>query len=191
MKTTYPGEVIQTPLQTHPDYEKVRYSLTLSIPNVPNKKTLFIIMMNPSKANIKRSDKTVDKLITYAQDNQFSKLVILNSLPYYESNSKKLKNLALTSNHLKKNLSVIADELSSFNNKSDQIIISTGTPTIRIGAESLAKIYELLSGKTVTSFYGIKSTGEKYEFNTQDYTYHVSTRGIISVDLNLSFTHVI
>lgn len=51
---------------------------------------LGAIMMNPSKAGNVESDKTVNRLIDYAKNCNYSALFVINVSPYIESDSSKL-----------------------------------------------------------------------------------------------------
>lgn len=82
----------------------VRYSLTIPFLDRGEGLSVGIVLMNPSKANMKISDSTVNKLIKlfyeYQVNNcQIKDLTIFNVLPIYASNSKlsikKIRNLHL------------------------------------------------------------------------------------------------
>lgn len=67
-----------------------RVLLKLSLKRNPTGKTVTVIMMNPSKANQKRSDKTINRVIDCFYDEQKLKvrnIKIVNLFPYYNPKS--------------------------------------------------------------------------------------------------------
>lgn len=69
-----------------------RYSLVIKTPTPNARLTLFVLMMNPSTADGDKSDSTVDHLIrTLGQTGRYKKIVIVNTTPVIETDSKNLK----------------------------------------------------------------------------------------------------
>lgn len=120
-----------------------RYVLPLNIKTVSNKKILIMILMNPSKANKSESDITVNRVIKYAEEEKYSKLIVLNSLPYMETESEKLKKSAdISKIGIENNLKCIKKIVKE--NDGAKIILAHGIPIGRQGAESLVRIYDIL-----------------------------------------------
>lgn len=129
----------------------VRYKLEIPLNNWENENELLVIMMNPSKANKEESDRTVNKVVQYASQNRYRKLIIMNSLPFYETKSEKLNAVIRqivdgeAERALEHNFSEIQEAIS---NLTRDILLATGNPKIKTTRIWMDKIYDLLDGKT-------------------------------------------
>lgn len=72
--------------------ENIRYLLKISLKNSTNKKVL-VIMKNPSKANNKVSDLTIDRVLTFCNSEGYSEVNIMNLFSYYSTDPIGIKNL--------------------------------------------------------------------------------------------------
>lgn len=164
--------------------KRFRYYLEIPI-NIKNSKKKDIIIaigMNPSQADEKISDQTVNKLIKYASSKGYSTLIMLNSLPYYESSSERLPNVIETERNnfvefskiLKRNIEVIRSIIEEVqkSNLSFDVFLGTGNPVIKEGADSIHEIEKILEGMTVISIKNDKS------FTNLGYTFHPSRKDI-------------
>lgn len=164
--------------------KRFRYYLEIPI-NIRNNKKKDIIIaigMNPSQADEKRSDQTVNKLIKYASSKGYSTLIMLNSLPYYESGSERLPSVIETERHnfvefskiLKRNIEVIRRIIEEVQESSlsFDVFLGTGNPVIKEGADSIHEIEKILEGMTVVSIKNDKN------FTNLGYTFHPSRKDI-------------
>lgn len=129
-----------------------RYSITFKLTadqTLDSKKTLIVIMMNPSAADKEKSDNSVNRLLKYAKCNDYTELIVLNSLSIYLTNSSKLTNDMIKKENFEKNIEIIDNTISELTNKNYEIIIATGNPVISKGKKSICKIYEVLNTKCV------------------------------------------
>lgn len=147
---------------------RIEYKLNFNTdPDTP----LVVIMMNPSMANKDMSDITVNKILMYANCNKYSKVIILNSLPMYESASENLNNFKIDIELLEKNKNKIKSCLEA--NVSSPIVIHTGRPTTRAGAESVAYIYDIVRDGYMTFTFPKKNKKEP-RFDITGYVRHLS-----------------
>ena len=123
----------------------IGYNLSLG---VEQENKLIVIMMNPSKANENESDATINRLLNYANCHNYTKLIVLNSLPVYLTRSSDLSNDMILKAQFDKNIDTIRATVS----REYEIVLATGNPVIRKGAEAIAKIYEILEGIEVKGF---------------------------------------
>jgi hypothetical protein len=105
-----------------------RYSLELIIDNEKTE-TIIVIMKNPSKATKEISDATINRVSTFIHNNvnqnlvlnNVGKIVILNLIPYYETESEKLQDIKYSMIDFK-NLESINHYCSTYKN----VIIAWG-----------------------------------------------------------------
>jgi hypothetical protein len=106
--------------------ENKRFFLKLPICKDKNE-AIAVILKNPSKANKEQSDYTVSHVVNYIKQNKYLKdigdIIILNLIPFYETNSAKLKDYKDKLKD-KKNLSIIERELKKKELK--KVIIAWG-----------------------------------------------------------------
>ncbi|MCT3137839.1 DUF1643 domain-containing protein [Lactococcus lactis subsp. lactis] len=165
--------------------KKFRYYLKVPIntQNKVGKDIIIAIGMNPSSADEKTSDKTVNQLIKHASRKGYSTLIMLNSLPYYESDSKKLPNVIEAERNnfvefskiLKRNIEVIGSVIKDTKNHmlTYDIFLGTGDPVIKEGAESIHEIEKILDGMDVFS-----TNYNKKNFTSLGYMFHPSRKNI-------------
>lgn len=72
------------------DKNKVRYKLTVPMQNT-GVELLTVIMLNPSYANKIKSDRTVNRIIKHGYFNNYTKIEVFNSSPFYEPSSNKVE----------------------------------------------------------------------------------------------------
>jgi len=148
---------MKKPFEKHPDFviktddkrnEKENKRLWLSLNIDSNlKDSLLVILKNPSKATKEISDKTIFTVTTYVHKNKkaypqlknIGTIIILNLIPFYQTDSKLLatSNLKIIDNE---NVETINDMTSKHNN----VIIAWGDHP-----EGLYKEYEELKNKTL------------------------------------------
>lgn len=163
---------------------KIEYYLDL---NKQQKNTLIVFMMNPSEANRCKSDPTINSILEYSE-NKFDKVIVLNSLSLYESDSNELKTYNMSYAMIKENINKI--EMCLKENINATVVVNAGEPKTRAGAESLTHIYDLLREDFATfSFPKIKKEEEKHTLT--GYPRHISrkskidnSRELIPLDLN-------
>lgn len=112
-------------------------------------KELIVICMNPSKADKKESDVTVNMLIEHAYESNYKGMILLNAFPLYEPNSTKLPNKTdyENENGYKKMMAKNKRYISYTLNKhiKNDILIAFGRPGSRIYMkESMKKIIDLV-----------------------------------------------
>lgn len=128
----------------------VRYQLEVKLKSDEINNELIVIMMNPSRATTKISDRTVNKVIKCACDMGYKKLIVLNSLPFYETKSQKLNKIiksvekSLREKVLENNFDEIRKQVVNLNG---DILLATGNPKTKITKIWMNKVYELLDGK--------------------------------------------
>lgn len=74
---------------------RTRYSLEVSFKNCRGDNRFSVIMMNPSKANSRESDASVNRVLKYIYKKhpEVKYVTILNVLPFYSTNNRKLENI--------------------------------------------------------------------------------------------------
>lgn len=72
--------------------ENIRYLLRIPLKNNGDKKVL-VIMKNPSKADNKLSDLTIDRVLTFCNAEGYSEVNIMNLFSYYSTDPSGIKNL--------------------------------------------------------------------------------------------------
>ncbi len=89
---SYPDFVDTDNIKCTDDGEKkYRYSLEIPFTNTSGKKTLCVILKNPSKATKIECDQTISKVCHVAYNHGYVKVVILNLFPYYSTDVAGLK----------------------------------------------------------------------------------------------------
>lgn len=97
-----------------------------------NKDELIVVCMNPSKADDKISDTTVNMLIEHAYQSDYKGMILLNVFPLYEPNSSNLpKNKDYSNNTeyqtmMEKNLKFISCVLKKHN--TNDVLLAFGRP---------------------------------------------------------------
>ncbi|MDT2563434.1 MULTISPECIES: DUF1643 domain-containing protein [Lactococcus] len=71
--------------------QNCRYALKITTPATSSPITLFVLMMNPSVADGRKSDKTIDTLIKYYGE-KYRQIIVVNTTPVIETDSNNLKN---------------------------------------------------------------------------------------------------
>lgn len=167
----------------------LRFSLTIPIEldgSNDDKGTIIFIGMNPSAANLKFSDYTVNKFINYAKKNNYSTLIVLNTLPYYYTSTKDLiENFKDERTKPNSNLQeIINNNIETINEifkdaiNNCTIFLATGTPKVKEGAESLFQIEKIIANKPYTCISdGIDSTTK------EGYTLHASRKSLENTDI--------
>jgi hypothetical protein len=102
-----------------------RYSLFVPFKESINDKCVLVIMRNPSEADKSKSDKTINNVLSFCHD-KYSGVYIGNLYPYYETDSKKVKDFIesdLYDEKMKKNHLA----LESLSKDIDDVVIAWGT----------------------------------------------------------------
>lgn len=159
-----------------------RFSASYVINSSTNK--LIFILMNPSSADETNSDRTVNRVLKYAESNQFGEVIILNTQPYYDKNKPRQGEKSIFS----KNIKCIKSHISQ--NQNATIIVSTGTPKTRIGAFYLNQIYDLLKNNKNAKVFG---SNNKAFLTEEGYPKHFSPQSLSDneiknlIDFSLAF----
>ncbi|WP_370956767.1 DUF1643 domain-containing protein [Bacillus subtilis] len=154
-----------------------RHYLEIPLRNEGDLISVFTLM-NPSCADKKSSDNTVNFIINYAYDIlKASKIIITNIHPFYEPNSTKLRPLLQAAQKLnpkefeltyEKNRSLISDYYSNAN----EIYIATGNYIRKKPHDTIISMLRQHKEKT----FGLEYNGWSH-FSTKNCVYHPSRKG--------------
>ncbi|MBC1227575.1 DUF1643 domain-containing protein [Listeria booriae] len=106
-----------------------RYKLEIGLVlKKDSKDILMVIMMNPSMADDKVSDKTINRITKYAWCKGYKKVLIYNSMPYYATTKKMVAECEEKAEEkvLKENIVNIEKELNNIKGK--HLVLATGKP---------------------------------------------------------------
>ncbi|MBO1307300.1 DUF1643 domain-containing protein [Enterococcus sp. 669A] len=148
-----------------------RFSMHFTLDNNSDKKGLMIILMNPSKADLKNSDATVNRVLKYARE-KYNDVYLYNTLPVYETKSNKIKEKIdkLKQKHtcvLENNIFYIKERLLKCQDDYD-IILATGVPTNVYGKQAINEIYEtIISQDLIVCFFS--KNNESPELNKSNH----------------------
>lgn len=124
------------------------YKINFTNPN-GNKDELIVVCMNPSQADDKISDTTVNMLIEHAYQSDYKGMILLNVFPLYEPNSSNLpKNKDYYSNNteyqtmMEKNLKFISCVLKKHN--TNDVFLAFGRPKGRYMKTGMEKIIDFV-----------------------------------------------
>jgi hypothetical protein len=176
----YHSSVIKIECQPKPLHSGIeaRYYLTVTLDN-PYNDMMTYIMMNPSIADSKQSDATVNRVIRFANDQTKDVLSsfnvgvvsIVNLFGVYKTKSKFLQP---TLDLLKANPSLYSQmiddnrsKINEFINKSKYIVLAWGVVPPKMNAkihnEEVCKVYEaLVNNKKLDSVYVLKSSSKHH-----------------------------
>lgn len=150
-------------------------------------------MMNPSKADENFSDKTVNKVLHYAnKDDKYSEVTILIIISIYESLAIKVKEtrgkfirkygLKKHKTHLEKNFEIIKTTITNSSKDETDIFLATGNNLPHEGLLYMKKFYdeiidseEVISEKNIYAFKSVRnnSTNGK-KLTVRGFTFHPS-----------------
>lgn len=156
--------------------ENKRCMLEITIDN-KKQESIIVILKNPSRATKEFSDKTVYTVTKYIHKNSdkfpalkyIGKIIILNLIPFYETDSSKLINLKHKI-YDKENLNIIND----FCKKYQKVIIAWGNHPkgLRQEYEELKKeVFEILKSNNNNLFYVDKFSIKKNPKHGQVWSY--------------------
>ena len=92
------------------EMEDCRFLIVYDLDNGYKNKETLVIMKNPSKANQGISDQTVNNVLEYMHEFEYSKVYIMNLIPKYGTNSRLIKDdLSQKPDILKKNDDLICE----------------------------------------------------------------------------------
>lgn len=101
-----------------------RYSLDIQTPNQEAEKSLFVLMMNPSRGNEKEMDSTIKLLVRHVAP-RYNKMIIVNTTPVIKTQSTLLGNYREEiKNEADKNVQIILDKAKEVG-KAD-FLVATG-----------------------------------------------------------------
>lgn len=107
-----------------PSDKEYRYSLDIECENSDNmNKIAMIIMQNPSKANERYSDRTVNKVLKYFHEFGYSKVIIMNIIPFYATKIAELPNSVLKETN---RLNVNCKKIYTQSKLADKIFVAWG-----------------------------------------------------------------
>ena len=103
-----------------------RYSLSIEKNSGSNRKTLLVLLMNPSHSDLSQSDITTNNVLTIAGNlkNNYNKIIICNTFPIRES---KTKNINIPP---QKFLTRNQNEIDALLRKCDSVLIATGNMNV-------------------------------------------------------------
>ncbi|MGL5258210.1 MAG: DUF1643 domain-containing protein [Proteocatella sp.] len=105
-----------------------RYSLSVPLRN-SHDRSVLVIMKNPSKADNKISDHTINNVIKFC-NNSYNTVHIMNLFPYYATNPEEIKKFISSDNFseiMEQNISVLSSLLGNV----DDIIVAWGGNSIK------------------------------------------------------------
>ena len=111
-----------------------------------NKDELIVICMNPSEADDKISDPTVNMLIEHAYQSGYKGMILFNVFPLYEPNSSKLPQADDYNNNteyqtmMEKNQNFISCVLEKYN--TNDILLAFGRPVRKYMKTAMEKIID-------------------------------------------------
>ena len=105
-----------------------RYFLSVPYRNTNNRKSVLVIMKNPSKADDKVSDHSINNVLKFCK-NEYCKVHIMNLFPYYSTDPKGVRKFINSVNFneiIQKNMSVLTCLLEGV----DDVIVAWGGNSI-------------------------------------------------------------
>lgn len=141
---------IDSDIKDSKNYYNYRFSMIMIIEE-KLKKDLMIILMNPSKATSKKSDRTIDRVLRYAKD-KYRRVYLYNTLPVYETDSGAVKKVIEENPNkdiIEINTDAIIAKLEKLNFNCTDLILATGNPVPTYGEEQIDKIYEKIKQKNI------------------------------------------
>lgn len=129
-----------------------------------NSKVLYVIMMNPNKADIDSSDRTTTFLLNHFAKYEFSKMIILNVLPIRGTG----KLNTVSKKEIEENLKIIGKEMD----KARTVLLATGSmkknPEMKKNfQDNYAKILSFMCTKEL---FVLRLTKEGYGYHPRNYT---------------------
>ena len=120
----YPDFVNKDKIECYPEKEKYRYYLKIDFVDIANTdKTVMIIMQNPSKADKICSDKTVNRVLKCFHEFGYSKVIIMNIIPFYATKIAHLSNAVLKEED---KINVNCEEIYKQSKLADKIFVAWG-----------------------------------------------------------------
>lgn len=140
--------------------ENIRYLLRIPLKNSGNKKVL-VVMKNPSKANAEISDLTINRVLTFCNNEGYSEVSIMNLFAYYSTNSGKIAKL-IKNDEIKKaigndNDSIMKNILVEVND----VIIGWGSNTFGCTREYKKRIKQVVEIIKDKKIYYLEKLGGK------------------------------
>lgn len=112
-------------IQCYPKGKNYRYYIKAELKCSENdqRKTAMIIMQNPSMADEKRSDRTVNRVLNYMHNFGYGYVIIANIIPFYGTKIQTIPNSDLNNKKiLNKNCEIIHEE----SKQADKIFVAWG-----------------------------------------------------------------
>lgn len=96
-------------------------------------KEILVILKNPSKATMKKSDYTINRVLKFCYKWQYSKVYIMNLFPYYSTAAKGvnkfIKNKTIYYTAMENNIEMLKHVAKNI----DDVIVAWGSNTIKCG----------------------------------------------------------
>lgn len=169
---------IDSDIKDSKNYYNYRFSMIMIIEE-KLKKDLMIILMNPSKATSKKSDRTINRVINYAKD-KYRRVYLYNTLPVYETDSGAVKKVIEENTNkdiIEINTDAIIAKLEKLDFNCTDLILATGNPVSTYGKEQIDKIYEKIKQKNIPIKFFTKDGNtievNGVESNNKRYTKHL------------------
>ena len=128
------------------DADSVRYALVQK-----GEKTLFVVGLNPSTANEDTPDRTMNRVMEFAEHNKYDGFVMLNLYPQRSTEPTGL-HMDVNKEYFQKNLKIIEEYISQ--EKSPTVLFCYGNnislrPYLRESAEKIKQICERYTSRIV------------------------------------------
>ncbi|WP_276624478.1 DUF1643 domain-containing protein [Syntrophomonas wolfei] len=137
-----------------------RYLLTVPLNNKVNKKIL-VIMKNPSKANKRISDLTINRVLTFCYKEGYSKVFIMNLYSYYATDSKELAQLMKNGQEVKAIGANNDKVLKSVLKNVDEIIVAWGSNTFGLTKQYKQRIRQVINLIKDKNLYYVEASAGK------------------------------
>ncbi|WP_185427249.1 DUF1643 domain-containing protein [Paenilisteria weihenstephanensis] len=148
-----------------------RYTLEIGLASKKGSKDiLMVIMMNPSMADDKVSDKTINRITKYAWCKGYEKVLIYNSMPYYATTKKMVAECEKKAEDrvLNKNMKNIENELN--NMKGKHLVLATGKPH-SFFKEDVWKIHRIIKKNNIRFNVAQEKVNDE-KISKKGYTFH-------------------
>lgn len=148
---------------------KLRYLLEIPL-NSNKSKSVLVILKNPSKASKTKSDYTINKVIKFCKQENYSKIYIMNLFPYYSTNPQNVRTFINNTNLYKTSMENNSNVLKRTLNNVDDVIVSWGTNTI--GNKKIYTSVVNLFTTIINDNFNIQSVYHVGSLNKNEYPLH-------------------
>ncbi len=158
----YKSYVDKENIAFHGEPEKdLRYLLEIPL-KIRSDKSILVIMKNPSKANQRKSDLTINRVLKFCYNHHYRKVYIMNLYAYYSTDSNRIASLIKTG----KELHAIGKDndkiLKEYVQKVDEVIVGWGSNTFNCTAaykNRIKQVTEIVRDKKLYSVQSVSKCG--------------------------------